>query len=586
MDLNIFLLKDIALIIFSACIISYIFSLLKQPLIPTYLIAGLIIGPSGLSLITNQDIIVTLSELGITFLLFLVGMELDFSRIKDVRHMSVAGTTIQVISTFFLGFLLSLALGFSTEISAFLGICFAFSSTMVVIKLLVDKGEIETLHGRMILGILLVQDIFAVVAISIVGTASFSIAVIFSAGIKALGLFLLAWLGNKYIFPFLLKPIEKKGEVMFLFALSVCFFFSAITHYLNFSIPMGGFLAGISLAVFPYNLAIMEKIASLRDFFSVMFFATLGMQFSFFGLGELLIPIVVFTLFILAIKPAIIAILAVLFGYTSHVAVLCGAGLAQISEFSLILALIAEKTGLITGQILSMIIALTIITMVMTAYTFKYDVIIGNLFVRVFRPLEKLKFIKKQKIGLETKAIQSKHIVLCGAHVIGQGIIDSLKKMKVPFVVIDYNPEVIKMLVQKKINCIYGDITQREILEKANLKEATFIISTIPYEKESEYIIRRTRMLNSKTRIITTAESITEATHLYKKGSDFVIIPKLISANKVSNHLSFLYENGIEKIDEIRKEEMLYLHMKKDEEKLQRYEKSFLKNIREKYYLV
>ncbi|RLG13621.1 MAG: hypothetical protein DRN66_03850 [Candidatus Nanohalarchaeota archaeon] len=584
--MDIFLLKDIAIIIFAATIIAYLFSLLKQPLIPTYLIAGLIIGPTGLSLISNHDIIVTLSELGITFLLFLVGMELDFSRLRDVRHISIAGTTIQVISTFFLVFLLSIALGFSTSISAILGVCFIFSSTMVVVKLIVDKNEIDTLHGRMMLGILLVQDVFAVIAISILGTSVFSAPLIIAAGLKAMGLFVLAWMCNKFVFPLFLRKIEKKGEVMFLFALSVCFLFSAITFSIGFSIALGGFLAGISLAIFPYNLAIMEKISSLKDFFSVLFFATLGMQFSFAGLSGHLVPLVVFILFVITIKPTIIAVIAVLFGYTSRVAVICGSGLGQISEFSLILAVMAEKAGMITGEILSMIIAITMITMALTAYTFKYDIIIGNYFVNTFRPLEKLKFVKKQKLELKKEAVPKNHIVLCGAHVIGQGIIDSLEKMNVPFIVVDYNPEVIKMLINRNISCIYGDITHKEVIDKSNLREASFVISTIPYEKENEYIIRKAKMLNAGTKIITTSNTITCAMHLYRKGADFVIIPKLISANKMGNYLSFLFENGIEKIDDIKREELKYLDRKKEEEKTQRHEKSFLKEIREKYYLV
>ncbi len=584
--MDVFLLEDIAIIIFAATILSYIFSLLKQPLIPTYLIAGLIIGPAGLSLITNHEIIMTLSELGITFLLFLVGMELDFSRLKTVRNMSLFGTTLQVISTFFLTFLLSILLGFNTIVSAILGVCFVFSSTMVVIKLLVDKNELETLHGRIMLGILLVQDVFAVIAISIIGNASFSLFVVIDALLKTIGLFMLAWLGAKYIFPHLLRKIERKNEVLFLFALSVCFMFSAITYHLGFSIALGGFMAGLSLAIFPFNLLIMEKIASLRDFFSVLFFATLGMQFSFAGLSAFIVPMIVLSIFVITIKPALIAVIAVLFGYTSRVAVMSGAGLAQISEFSLIVAVIAEHTGLITNQVLSMIIAITMITMALTAYAFKYDVIIGNLFVNLFAPLEKLNFIKKQKMELKKEAKPKNHIILCGAHVIGQGIIDSLEKMNVPFIVIDYNPEVIKMLINRNINCIYGDITHRETIEKVNLKEANFVISTIPYEKESEYIISKTKMLNSKIKIITTATTATSAMHLYKKGSDFVIIPKLISANKMGQHLIYLFKNGFEKMDDIKKEEINYLERKKNEEEMQIYEKSYLKQIREKYHLI
>jgi Kef-type K+ transport system membrane component KefB len=238
---NIFL--DIGVIMFVAAIFALIARAIKQPLIPAYILAGLIIGPV-LGLITNTHVITTLSEMGITFLLFVVGLEIDLDRLKNVGLVSTLGGTIQVLSLFVIAFVAALIIGFISVEAIYVGLIIAFSSTMVVVKLLADKRELDTLHGRIMLGLLLMQDIIAILALSMLTTLNdFSGTIFILSLLKGASLFVVAWLASRYIFPKLFKFAAKSRELLFLLSIAITFAFSALFNYLNFSIAIGAFVA-------------------------------------------------------------------------------------------------------------------------------------------------------------------------------------------------------------------------------------------------------------------------------------------------------------------------------------------------------
>ena len=270
--MDLLILYDIGLVVLFSTMLALIAKILKQPVIPAYILSGILLGPQGLAIITNEALIVALSEIGIALLLFTVGMEMDITKLKNVGKIASFGSLIQMILTAGGGFILATYLGFNNIESIYLALIVSFSSTMIVIKLLSDREQLDTLSGRISVGILLAQDVVVVLAMSFMyNLTNVSVSIIGLVLFKAIGLFGIAIILNKFVFPQFLKLIVKDKELVFLVTLSICFLFGATAYFLGFSIAVGGFLAGISLAVFPYNHDISNRVKSLRDFFTILF---------------------------------------------------------------------------------------------------------------------------------------------------------------------------------------------------------------------------------------------------------------------------------------------------------------------------
>ncbi len=527
---------DIIVIFVIATIFVYLARLLKQPIIPAYVLSGILLGPIGLGIIKNQDVINTLSEIGIAFLLFIVGLELNLRKLKEISFISSFVGILQVAATFFLGYYGSLYFGFSNLEAIYIGFILAFSSTMIVVKLLSDKDELDTLHGRIIFGVLLVQDILVIMLLSLLNTfTKFSIFTLSTALIKGFGLFLVAILLSLYFLPSIFKNAAKSQELLFLCAVSVCFLFSLLSVSIGFSIAVGAFLAGLSLASLPYNLDIIGKVSPLKDFFALLFFVSLGMQLYLNG-NIMLSPLLYFLLLVVILKPIIIFILTKLFGYENRTSFLTAISLGQISEFSLILVSLGLLLGHVSKDLFSLTVLLAVISITITSYFIKYDHRLYNKFIKILAPFEKLEFRKQQLEYLEKNVRND--IILFGGHRTGSMFIKDFIRHKKKLLVIDYNPEVIKKLIRKRIPCLYGDIINYEILKKAGIKHAKIVISSIPNEEDSLFLIEHVKKENKKALIFVTAHDVEQALELYKAGADYVILPKILTGNKVSDILN------------------------------------------------
>jgi len=541
---------SLAIIIVATTFIGYVMRLLKQPLVPAYVLAGLALGPSGLILIANKinipavttavkaitisnnDIVNTLSVMGIALMLFIVGLEIDFKKLKSVSLISTLGGSIQIVIMFVIGYLVASILGFVQLHATYLGLVLAFSSTVIVIKLLSDKRELDTLHGRIVVGILLVEDIFAIIAISIISTSnggSFHTLVL--PLLKALVVFGVAIFAGKYIFPSMFKFAAKSSELLFLLAVAICFLFASVFNILGLSIIIGAFIAGVALGNLEYNIEIISRIKPLKDFFATIFFASLGLQLSITALKDIWLPLIVFIIIILLLKPFITFMICSVFGYKKKVGFLSAITLSQTSEFSLIIISTGLALGHVTKSIFGMVILLAIVTMVTTTYKVQYD-------HKLYRKLaKKLSFFEKMipvKHGLEYVKQKQHEVVLCGYNRIGSVVYGTLKKLKKEILVIDYNPEVISKLIDKKIHCIYGDIGDIEIIERMNLKKVKMIISTVPDTSENLLLIRKAKEYNPNIIVLVRSSHVDEALKLYDHGADYVILPHIIGGEHVS----------------------------------------------------
>jgi len=523
---------DIAVILIIAAIFAFIAKILKQPLILGYVLAGVVIGPLVLGFVENSELIHAFSEIGIALLLFVTGLEISFRKIKEanLKKIAIIGV-LQVAVIFAIMFFLNGFFDLTKMQAAYIGIIMAFGSTMVDVKLLADRGELVTLHGRLVLGILLFQDLVAIIAIIIFTTGEFAMVPMAIAFAKLFGIVIFAMLLNKFVLKKFFSIAARSTELLFLSSLAVLFLFVILSSLAEISIIIGAFIAGVSLANSPFKTELESRISPLRDFFAILFFVALGMQVVFSGVGQ---RILLFTALILGaflVKPFITLVLLRITGYQPKTSFFTAISLAQLSEFSLIILLLGKNAGIIDAPIASTVILATIISMAVTPYFIDYKESI----YRIFRyPISGLKiFPMKESINYETKG--DKEVLMIGSHRMGGALMEELLTKKNKLLVVDYNPEVINVLKKKKISCVYGDITSPELLDKLNLKKFKLLISTIPNYDETLHLVKKTKRLAPKLKIVVTGSRISETLRLYRAGADYVVTPKIIAGQELAN---------------------------------------------------
>jgi Kef-type K+ transport system membrane component KefB len=540
------LLFDLGLIFIFAALFAFIARVLRQPLIPAYIIAGLILGPIGFRIISEVEVINHISELGIMFLLFLVGLEMELKKFKKLGVVTIITALFQVGLTFLAGYFVGLFLGFETINAVYAGMIVAFSSTMIVIKLLFDKKELNTLHGRIILGILFMQDIFVIVALTILtGTSTFSTSSIIPIIAKFLILVSLAYIINVFIAHKVFKIGAQSRELLVLMSVGILFLFALLAYSFGFSVAIGAFLAGVTLANLPYSKSLVARISSLKDFFATIFFVSLGLQLTLPQFSLIIKPLIILLLLVLILKPLIIMTILSVLGYDKRNTFASAISLAQISEFGLILALSVDN---MSPELFSITILLGIITITLTSYIIKYDLQIYTAFSKPLSIFEKLSR-KKRKIGHEFQA--HKKVILFGCNRMGQVFLKSMiKKVKKSVLVIDFNPNILEKLQKRKIASMYGDMSNPEVLDDINFKYAKVVISTVPRVDDNLALLKHLKGIKSKSLKFVTANTLDESFILYDAGADYVIIPSIMSGERVAYFLDKYTENrkGLNKI--------------------------------------
>ncbi len=525
----------LSIIIGLAALLTLIARAIRQPPIIAYLISGVLVGPFLLNIIgpgsSSSEVIQTFAHIGVAFLLFIVGLNLDLRVLKELGIVSTFAGISEIILTGSIGFLIAIGIGFSNTISLFIGTALAFSSTVVVVKILSDKKEIDTLHGRIALGILIVEDFVAALALMAIpifneGGTIYTIAK--EAGIIIL---LIAFISifSVVVLNRIMNYLAIHQETLFLFGIAWALVLATIFDLLGFSFEIGALIAGMSLASSKYTLELGSKIKPLRDFFVVLFFVFFGSQLSQ-GITFSMIKIaLLFSAFVFVGKPIIVMSILRLFGYKKRTNFLASSSLTQISEFSLIIALLGFNLGYLTQEIMSIIVLVAIITIGASSYSIYYSNSIFNRISHLLGIFEGKRFEK------EKKKEESYEIILIGYHRIGYKILDTLKKMNKSFVVIDYNPKVILSLLEHKINAIYGDAGDKNFLNELKLDKVKLIISTIPEEGTNVAIIEKLKEINSSAVFMATAEEPRIAFDLYSEGVDYVIIPHHLGGDYASD---------------------------------------------------
>lgn len=549
----------IGLSIIVATALAYVSRATRQPLLLAYIGAGLLLGPHGFGWVKDYEEIATLSELGLAFLLFIVGLEIDVKKLIKLGKTSFITGCVQVILSAVLGLYFVRWLGFTDLPAFYLAITLAISSTMVVVKLLSDKTELDTIHGRITISILLIQDLFAIIVLALqTNLTDPSVSSIVLSLLNGFGLAAGSVLLARYVLPYLFRYAAKSPELMMITSLSWCFFVCGLALASNFSIAMGALIAGVSISGFPYNLDVVAKIRSLRDFFVTLFFISLGLQISItswstVGLGLLLSALVIVSRWI-SILPTLY-----LQKFGTRVGILSSIYLMQASEFSLVIAALGYNLKHINQEIVSLIAIALIITSTASTYVVSANHAITRRLVKI---LSAIRLRDEPEEEEETKQEKVYDIVLLGCHRVAGSFVPELSQATEQYLVVDFNLEVLKKLREMNIQCAYADLSHTESLEHLGIESAKVVISSISDDflrgTNNLTLVRMLRKLCPNASIISNAENIHKAIEMYRAGADYVFLQRHLAAahlvkvvqKALQNDLSSLQKTHLEAIQQ------------------------------------
>jgi Kef-type K+ transport system membrane component KefB/Trk K+ transport system NAD-binding subunit len=533
---QIFLELSVAIIIATALAITLWF--IKQPTIISYLLAGIIAGPFFLNFVQQSAALDAFAEIGIAFLLFIVGLNMNLSTLKEVGLTSLLTGVGQVVFTSLIGFFITYSLlGFSVVASIYISIAVSFSSTIIIVKLLSDKKDLDTLYGRISVGFLVVQDIIAIFILMLLSSLRTGVgawSLIAGTLVKLGAVILVLYFISQFVFPKMMPFIAKSQELLFLFSVSWALLLSLITSFAGFSIEIGALMAGISLASTNYHFEISGKIRSLRDFFIVLFFISLGANLSLDSVSAIVFPSLVLSLFILIGNPLVVMAILGLLGYKKRTGFLAGLTVAQISEFSLILVVLGDKLGHLPHNVISIMTITGIVTIAGSTYMIIYNNRLYSLLSRYLSFFEKRFATKEDSYKFHDKSA-TYEVILFGYNRIGYSLLKTLKNSGKRFLVVDFNPEIIKLLAKEGVESIYGDASDLDMLEEINIERSSMVISTIPDNETNLVILEKVKNANQKCIVITTAHQLDDAIGLYEAGADYVIMPHLLGGEHASS---------------------------------------------------
>jgi Kef-type K+ transport system membrane component KefB/voltage-gated potassium channel Kch len=544
---------QLSVVIVIAAVIAFIMRLFKQPLIIGYIVTGILVGPSIFNLVSDSKAFESFSDIGIALLLFIIGLELSLGVIRKLGKpvMLTAAAMLTTIGT--IGYLVGVAFHFTPIESLLVGLAMFFSSTIIIAKVLSDKKEITRLNGQIAIGVILLDDIVATFALLFVAAASgnsldgFEIALLIVKG--AIVIAILAFLSIK-VLPRLTKTVAKSQELLFLFALAWGFGVASLVNFVGFSIEIGALFAGVALAHLPYASQIGARLKPLRDFFVILFFISLGGHLQVGDIGTAIIPAVALSIIVIFLKPLVVMISLGLLGYTRRTSFKTGINLSQISEFSIILIVLAATSGMIGNNLLAIITLVALITITASTYLMQYDNVI-------YRKLERhLNMFEQVGASDAHHAVKNFPLVLIGFKNGGHQYLKTFRSLKKRFVVVDYDPEVIEELERANINFLYGDATDPELLAELNMDSVHMIVNTIGDHEVNTQLVKYVRRRNDKAVIVCYSNDYAEAAELYKLGVSYVMLPHFIGSERLN---SFIATHGISRdsFDTYREKHML-----------------------------
>lgn len=537
------ILSHIAIAIVLATGFAFVARWLRQPVILGYIAAGLLAGQTeGLGWVTTSEI-EPISELGLILLLFMIGLEIDLKKLRDAGRAIIGAGVSQFWVSVLLGLaffpLLGFTFGGGNLAPLYMAVACALSSTMIVVKLLYDKYELDTSAGRVTLGILVFQDIWAILFLALQpDLRDPAPAILLLSLAKGIAVIALSLAVSRWVLPSLFRSVARVPELMVLSALGWCFLVVLVSGWLGLSVEMGALIAGVSLSTFPYNLDVIAKVISLRDFFITLFFVTLGTKIEMptpdiVGLALATSAFLIVSRFV-SIVPALR-----LLGTDNRVSVIPAINLAQISEFSLVICTIGVRLGHVDARLLSVVV----LTLVITSVTSTYGILHNYALYQRMRPLlHRIGMRDTAERGMTGAHAAANPIVFLGFAREASSLLEELvrqnPRLRGSVTVIDFNPPVRDELARRGFTAVYGDISHADTLHHAGIEAARVVISTVPDSvlrgTSNSRLLRIVRRMAPEARVIVTAATLEEARGLYEDGAAYVFLSRLTGASELA----------------------------------------------------
>jgi len=513
--------------------------LLKQPTLIGYLVAGIVIGPYVLGLVRSTDNIQILAAIGVVLLLFTLGIEFSFHQLKPIRNVAIFGGVAQIAVATALGMLVAaFLLGQSLREAVIFGFLIALSSTMAVIGMLVDRGEANSVHGRVMIGILLLQDIaaaFAMFILPALGTGGGNLLPALGvAFLKAGGFIALVVVAGIWIMPRLLKRValRQSRELFIISTAALCLGSAFAAYYFGLSAALGAFAMGLMVSQSDFAHQALGDMVPLRDLFSALFFVSIGMLIDLPFLTANITSLLMLVVAIILIKSAVCSGIAYVFGYRGKTVPLVGAGMMQVGEFSFVLAELCLGTGVITGYTYSVILGTAVITIVLTPFVFALT---SKL---CFRRREAMQIVSrtKEQLTVETPNL-TKHVLICGHGRVGSVAAEILGRLAIPYVVIDLDPRTISELREKGVPCVYGDAGSQKVLYEAGIEDAIVLVLAMADPVAVRLALDHARRINPNIDIIARAHTDSELEFLQLRGVSEVVLPEHEAGIELARHI-------------------------------------------------
>jgi Kef-type K+ transport system membrane component KefB len=540
------LIQDITFSIVTAWILGVCAQFFRQPPILAYLAGGFLLGPSGLHLVRSEESIHVISELGLILMLFMIGLEIDLKKIVRAGAVIIGASVVQIAGTVILGigfFWLVIPLGGARWDPLYLAIAAALSSTVIIVKVLYEKRELDTLPGRITLGVLVLQDLFAILFLAVqpnldnleIGILLLSIGRVFVLVSAAL-------LISRFVLPWIFHRIARSPELVLVGALSWCFLVGEVGERLHLSREMGALIAGVALSTFPYALDVTAKVTTLRDFFITLFFVALGMTIPLPTVSIVTLALII-SVFLVFSRFATIFLPLYFMRQGLRASLLPAINLSQMSEFSLVLIQVGVAAGQTSTPVASAASLAFVILAVLSTFAITQSDPITRALIGWLKRLGLRDLDHKGPDDADGGHGAPRRIVLLGFFRTASSFLSEMHRKNPAMIeqvgVIDFNPQVFQSLTAKGVQVTYGDISNPDTLAHTGIANAEIVISTVPdyllKGTSNEKLVRKVRSQNAKAKIIAVADVLEDVQQLYAAGADYVLSTRIVEARELLN---------------------------------------------------
>lgn len=522
--------SEFALLLAIAAAAGAVSMWLRQPVLIAYILVGIAVSPAGFDLVSAHEEVELLAHVGVAVLLFLVGLKLDLNHVRHIGPVALATGLGQLAFTIAIGFLLLLGLGKGVMEAVYVAVALTFSSTIIIIKLLTDKRELDSLHGRIAVGFLIVQDLAVVVAMMVMSTLRGSggegwSEVALSLGLRLAVAGLALYVLIRFVLPGVVERMARSQELLLIFAIAWGTGLAALGEWAGFSREAGAFLAGFALASTRYRDAITARLTGIRDFLLLFFFIGLGAQLEFSAMGEEMLPAVLLSLFVLVGNPLIVMAIMGYMGYRKRTGFLAGLTVAQISEFSIVFVAMGISLGHVDSSALGLTTMVGLVTIALSTYMILYSHRLYQRLSPVLGVFERADPHRELVAGGEPGPAGHPDVVVVGLGNYGRGLAQGLREAGLGVLGVDFDPEVTRDLAHQGLPVCFGDGTEPDLLESLPLGEASWVVCTLPDIVSTRGLMTALRRQGYRGRIAVVARRDWDDATLGEAGPDVVLNP-------------------------------------------------------------